>query len=984
MHYIFFFLFLSFSVQLFAGYKVTPPFLMENAEWADEVISGMSLEQKIGQLIMVTSYPAQGESNEKQIRKWIEEDYVGGVLFLKSSPHELASRANAYQDFAEVPLFIALDAENGLSFRLDSVVRYPYAMGLGALTDDSLIYRMGREIGQQCKILGINLNFAPVADVNTNPENPVINYRSFGEKPGRVANKSWQLARGMQHEKILVSAKHFPGHGDTAFDSHHTLPVVNRDYAQLDSSDFVPFKKSIDNGIAGIMTAHISMPGIDKTGMPGTLSGRVMTEILRDSLGFEGLVFSDGMNMMGITLHYTEGEAAVLALKAGVDVIEFVLNPRVVINAVAKAIDKGEISLDFIEEKCKRVLLAKKWLGLDNYKPIDINGLVSRLNKPEYQLTARLLYEQTVSVLKNENSLLPLARLDTLKIASLSVGQQNTTAFQQTLGKYMEIDHYSIPADADMNQIEKISGILENYNLIVAGIHGTSLLAKNRYNVKEYHKDAVSMLLGIENVIFTFFSNPYSLSFYDGIEKSKALILTYGDNYYAQVYAAQLIFGALTSNSTIPVSINSEFKEGHGIEVKKNGRLKYTIPEEAGFDSFLLKHTIDSMAHAAIGEGMFPGCQVLVAKGGKLVFHEPYGFHTYDSLRPLKLDDIYDWASLTKITGPLPLIMKMTQDGDLDLDLPFSSYWPSFAGKKEELTLREILTHQAGLKPWVPFYLEVTSNGPRYRDTVVRERPSANFKTRLSAGLFIRDDFKQIIIDQVNSSDLLRRKRYAYSDLGFLLFPDLISQLKKVDYEQYLENEFFKKLGASTVKYNPYRYFETERFVPTELDDLFRGELLQGYVHDETAAMMGGVSGNAGLFGTTNDLAKIMQLYLQKGTYGDFGFLMPETIGHFTSIQFPDNENRRGLGFDKPYIDNYKNKMKDAYPAPAVSASSFGHGGFSGTFAWADPENDLLFIFMSNRIYPTRENNLITKNSFRPRLQQAIYDLQNSFTYPKY
>lgn len=973
------FLFLAFFSNGFAK-KTQPPFLAISSNWVDSVMNSMTIEQKIGQLIMVTTYPSQGENNKEQMRKWISDYHVGGILFLKSSPHELASHANYYQSIAKTPLYIALDAENGLSFRLDSVVRYPHAMGLGSLTNDTLIYYMGREIGQQCRMLGINLNFAPVADVNANPNNPVINYRSFGENPQRVAQKSWQLAKGMQDEGILVTAKHFPGHGDTAFDSHHTLPTIARNYQLLDSVDFRPFKTCIDSGITGIMTAHINMSGIDKSGLPATLSEKIMTAVLKDSLGFEGLVFSDGMNMKGITKHYTEGEAAVKALQAGVDVIEFVINPDVVIVEVKKALANGELSIASIDEKCRKVLLSKKWLKLDQYQTTDLSNIQQKINSPNYQLTARRLYEQTISVVQNNKAIIPLQRLDTLRIATLSIGKVEITPFQQRLQQYMEMDHFVLPINASNEEITKMLSVFKNYNLVIAGIHGTRLTAAQNYGTTELHRKVVQQIGQHSNAIIALFGNPYTLEQLQGIEQAKCVLVTYGENFWSMDYAAQLIFGALDNSSTLPVSINKNYIEGSGEPIKKNDRLKYTIPEEEGFNSEKLKSSIDSFANMGIKQRIFPGCQVLIAKNGKVIFHESYGFHTYDSITLLQNDHLYDWASITKITGPLPLLMKLINEKKIDLDKPFSDYWPAFMGTDKELiTLRETLAHQAGFRSWIPFHLDVLKENQRHKKKYVREKPSAKFDVRISSNLYLHSDFKQKMLDDITASELLKQRKYVYSDLGFIIFPELIGQLTNSDYETLHRNTFLLPLGATTVHYNPYLFYRKNEFVPTESDVVFRKELLQGFVHDETAALLGGVSGNAGLFGTTNDLAKIMQFYLQKGKYGDICLFEPEIFDQFNKVQYPKNQNRRALGFDKPYIDNQKNLLKNAYPAPAVSPESFGHTGFSGTFAWSDPKNKLTVLIMTNRIHPTRENPRMAQLNFRPSLQQAIYQLQNSF-----
>jgi beta-N-acetylhexosaminidase len=959
---------------------VDPPFLSVSSRWADSIVSKMTLDEKIGQLIMVTAKPWLGDEQKQIIQDQIEKYKVGGILFLKSSPTELASLSNEYQKASKVPLFIALDAENGLSFRMDSVVNYPNLIALGAIHDDSLIYRMGREIGQQCKILGVNLNFAPVGDVNSNPENPVINYRSFGENAQRVAQKSSILSRGLQDEKILITLKHFPGHGNTSTDSHLSLPKIDRNYKQLDTIDFIPFKMCIGEGINGIMSAHIQLPAIDKSHRPATLSKKFMTSILKDSLHFKGLVFSDGMNMRGITLYFNEGNAAVEAFKAGVDVIEFVLNPEKVLKTVKKAIQKGYLTEKEINEKCRKVLMAKKWIGLDQYHPTEIAGLNQRLKKPAYQLTSRLLTEQSMTIIRNEKSILPIQRLDTLKIASFSIGSTEITDFQKGLERYTSVDHFNLSADALPMELAKVLNDLKNYNLVIAGIHGTKLLPAKRYTISDLQLLAVEKLCNQNHVILTFFSNPYSLGLYPNIKKSDAVIITNGETENSQDLASQLIFGAIGTNATLPVTISEKYKAGFGIEITGNNRLKYTLSEEVGIDSRILKKTIDSLANIGLREKMFPGCQVLIAKNGKVIFHETYGFLTYDTVEPVVKENLYDWASVTKITGPLPLLMKLYQDSIIDLDVPFSKYWTSFKkSNKDKITLREILTHQARFKPGIQFQDELIKENRKHGTKVFSENPTSDFSVRVSSNLYVNKGIKQRMFDEIRDSGLLKEKKYTYSDLGFYLFPDLIARLTGVGYEKYLYQNFLMPLGALKVTYNPYNHFPLKQIVPSERDDLFRKELLRGFVHDEGAALLGGVSGNAGLFGTANDLAKIMQFYLQKGHYGDFDFLSEKTMDEFTRVQYPENENRRALGFDKPYIDNKLRSANDAYPAPGASRKSFGHSGFTGVFTWVDPADQLLFIFLTNRVCPTRENTKLIDSNFRPRLYQSIIECEHTF-----
>ncbi len=458
-------------------------------------------------------------------------------------------------------------------------------------------------------------------------------------------------------------------------------------------------------------------------------------------------------------------------------------------------------------------------------------------------------------------------------------------------------------------------------------------------------------------------------------EKASGLLVTYQENQVTQELAAQAIFGAIPVDGRLPVNVNDTFFLNQGITLPKNGRLKYSIPEEVGISSFRLNSKIDSIAELGLKERAYPGCQVLVAKDGKVIFHKSYGHFTYDNKRPVQKSDIYDWASLTKITGPLPALIKLHGEKKINLDLPFSFYWPDFRNTdKEKITVREILAHQAGLPSWIPFYQEALRKNGQLKSSVFSDHPTAGFNLRVASSLYMNEHYIDHIYSEIRDSKLLPHRKYTYSDLGFHIFPRIIEDLTGSNYEDYLLTQFYTPLGARTVFYNAYKHFSRDMIVPTEQDNIFRKELLQGFVHDEGASMLGGVSGNAGLFGTANDLAKIMQMYLQNGYYGGQQFLDSASVCEFTRIQYPENENRRGLGFDKPFIDNHENKLKDAYPAVDASPESFGHSGYTGTFTWADPKNNLLFIFFSNRVYPTRENSKLFKLNIRPEMHQAIYD----------
>ncbi|TDO03172.1 beta-glucosidase-like glycosyl hydrolase [Sunxiuqinia elliptica] len=946
-----------------------------NDQWVGSTLSKMTLEEKVGQLFVIQMYSKEPLPIDHPVLDKISRHHIGGIIFMQGLPEQQLEITNQLQAASKTPLLITMDGEWGPGFRLKNTPKYPVQMALGAIQQDSLIYQMGYEIGSQMKRLGVHVNFAPVADVNSNPSNPVINYRSFGEEPQKVAHKTWLYAKGMQDAGVLAVAKHFPGHGDTKTDSHLGLPVIRHDFARLEQVELYPFKHLINKGIGGVMTAHLHVESYDPdNSLPASLSTNLIQNKLIDDLGFEGIVVTDAMNMHGVSKQFSAGEATVKALQAGNDLLEIVPNLTERIEAVKTAIQKGELSEAAITHKCRKVLALKKWLKLDHYQAASPANLQEDLHQPEYRLTKRLLHEQSLTLLKNEDQLLPLQKLDTLKIAAVSVGTTRETHFQRMLANYMAVDFFTLPEKATADDLNSLNAKLGSYNLIIYGIHDMRLSVSGKYGTTPIMNDAIARLPGKRQVI-ALFGNPYALNYLTNASQGNALLVTYQENQITEELAAQAIFGAINVSGKLPVNVNQTFRLNQGLLLKKNGRFKYTVPEEAGFSSVKLKTQIDSIVNLGLKEQAFPGCQVLVAKNGKIVFHKAYGYFTYDKKRPVKLTDIYDWASLTKITGPLPALIKLHGEKKFKLDMPFSFYWPDFRNTdKEKITSREILAHQGRLKPYIAYYQEAMRKDGHLKASVFRDHPTAMFNLRVSTNLYMNNHYIDNIYSEIRDSELLPSKKYAYSGLAFFLYPRIIKDLTGQDYEKYLQSQFYKPLGANTVTYNAYKRFPKSIIVPTEQDNLFRKELLQGFVHDEGASMMGGVSGNAGLFGNATDLAKIMQMYMQYGEYGGQQLMDSASVREFTRIQYPKNKNRRGLGFDKPYIDNKKKKLKDAYPAVDASPESFGHSGFTGTFAWADPKEQLLFIFFSNRIYPSRDNTKLFKLNIRPALHQAIYD----------
>lgn len=969
--YISFLLILICNVNLSLAQQA-PEFLKYRQDpWVDSLMQKMSTEQKIGQLFMIQAYSNQHQKTE-ELLKSIADYHVGGIIFMQGSPVAQALLSNQLQNASQIPLLMAIDGETGLGFRLDSTINYPPQLALGAIVNDSLIYQMGYEIGLQCRRIGIHFNMAPVADINIDPNNPVINYRSFGEDKYMVAKKAWLYASGLQSAGVLATAKHFPGHGDTKTDSHHDMPVIQQTKSQLDSLEIFPFDYLIKRGIGAIMTGHLQVPALEpNTKIPATLSSRIIQKKLQNEMGFQGLVITDAMNMKGVSNSYSSAESSVKALKAGNDMLEIVPRLDRAVDAVKQAIHNGELTIDEINAKCRKILALKRWLGLHNQKFVETKNLTIDLNQNQYRLTKRLLCEQSLTILQNTQNLVPLAQIDTLKIASLAIGTNTETSFQEMLSNYTQIDHFTISKTATADEINQTIQQLQPYNLVIVGIHGMGLYPSRRYGITD-PMIAITEKLRKAKTVCCFFGNPYAAQFFPALSQMNSLIIAYQDDNEAQKMAAQLIFGATGAYGKLPVTINDQFLRNSGLTSQPIQRLKYTLPEEVGINSDILKWKIDSIAQTGIQKKAFPGCQVLVAKNGKVIFRKSYGNFTYGQPQPVNNENLYDLASLTKIIAPLPAIMKLYDESKIKLDQPLAQYFQEFSGtNKAEITLRDLLTHQSRLQSGIPFWLESGSQN-KLRIGFFRDQPSEKYSIRVASNLYARDDIRLQMITDIIKSPLRQKKEYHYSDLGFSLLPLVCERTTSTPFQDLLIKEFYNPLGASTLGFKPYEHFPIHNIVPTEDDQIFRKETLQGFVHDETAALMGGISGNAGLFGNANDLAKIMQMYLQNGFYGGKQYIKATTLNEFTKVQFPEGSNRRALGFDKPNpgIKGQKNK----FPAADASPQSYGHTGFTGTFVWADPENQLLFIFLSNRVFPTRRNSAINDLNIRTGMHQAIYD----------
>lgn len=953
--------------------KQEPVIYNSDSRWVDSLMKILTPDERIAQLFMVAAYSNKDEAHKQAILKLVSEYKIGGLIFMQGGPVRQAQLCNLYQSKSKVPLMISIDGEWGLAMRLDSTIKFPRQMTLGAIQNDTLIYLMGAEIARQCRRLGIHVNFAPVVDVNNNPLNPVISNRSFGEDKELVARKASAYMRGMQDNKVLACAKHFPGHGDTDSDSHKTLPIINQSFDRIDSLELYPFKELFKQGLGSVMVAHLYIPALDTTtNLASTLSPKVVNGLLKDTLGFKGLIFTDALNMKGVSKFYKPGYVDVKAILAGNDVLLFSEDVPTAMAEIKKAIANGEITQEQIDERCRKILMAKKWLGLDNYKPIKIENLYKDLNTTYAELLNRKLSEAAITLLKNEKNLIPLMNLDTLRIATLTVGYKQPNNFQKTIDLYTFSDHYYISRDATKTEVDSTISNLSIYNLIIVNVNNTNNNPAKDFGLSQHMNYILQKLDNNSDVIVNIAANPYILSKIPELKRCEAVIMSYEDNEYTQTYSAQAIFGGIGLNAKLPINASDEFKLGTGITTQKI-RFKYTIPEDVGISSRYLSE-IDSIALSGIREHAYPGCQILVAKDANVIYHKSFGYHTYENKRKVTNNDIYDLASITKIAGALPAIMKLVDEKKLNIDDPLENYIPQVKGSnKQYLCLREILAHQAGLKDWIPFYMATLKQG-QYVDGIYSTKASEEYPYRVAENLFIHKSYKDTIYKKIIDSPINPKNDYKYSDLGYYFFHQIIEDITKEKLDEYVHKNFYAPLGMTTTGYNPRNRFDLNQIVPTEYDMTFRKQLVHGYVHDQGAAMLGGVAGHAGLFSNANDLAKLMQMYLQYGEYGGKRFISREVVDEFIRCQYCENNNRRGAGFDKPEPD----PSKDGPTCKCVSLMSFGHSGFTGTYAWADPEYGLVYIFLSNRVYPNAENKKLIKMGIRTRIQQVIYDAISS------
>lgn len=943
------FLSISFAVS-FAQYQST---LSETA-WVDSVFASLSNDDKISQLILIRAF-----SNDTGIARTadlIMNYHVGSLCFFQGGPVRQASATNYYQSITKTPLLVTIDAEWGLGMRLDSVNKLPYQLTLGALSDPSVVREMGKAVGEQCRRIGVQVNFAPVVDINNNPNNPVIGYRSFGEDKNKVIQFGLAYMKGMQDVGIMACAKHFPGHGDVDVDSHLDLPVIHKSVDQLDSLELQPFEALFGAGVGSVMIAHLYIPAIDSAVNKATsLSKNNVTDLLRNKLGYNGLTFTDALEMKGVAKYWPGGEAAVQALIAGNDILCLPENVPDAIAAIKKAIDEKRIGWEDIDAKVRKILNAKYRLGLSKWKAIDTANLVRDLNGKTDEIRYRVA-RQTMTLVKNR---IP-KYLASPKIAYVSIGSASPTPFGKALQERRKAEIFSFSytdnSASAQSVVEKIrSG---NYDEVVVSVSGYSLRPANNYGISPIAIDLFNQLqqFNTKNFVFgnvlaikNFFSAPH-------------LIACYQDDDITQYTAADLYNGNFTAKGHLPVSVG-EFKYGYSAFVPQ--------PNLASNNFY----KVDSIVSDALDRGAFTGCVVLAAKDGKIVYQKPYGHYQFNpSSQRMKSESIFDLASVTKISATTVSIMKLYEQGKIKLNGTLGDYLPSTKGTdKAKLKISEILLHQAGLVPDVLFYKYVRDSVTHLPNPSIISTHKAGFDIRVAENLYLRNDWIDTAFQLVLNSPVRQQGKYVYSDLDFIFLGKVVEAVTKMPLDKYVQKTFYLPMDMRTTGFKPLERFSLDQIVPTEFDTLFRWQLLWGDVHDYSSSVLGQTAGHAGLFSDAPDLFKLYQMLLNEGMFNGKRYLKSKTIKLFTAYHSPIS--RRGYGFDKPEKDN--TTRKQPYPAASVSQETFGHTGWTGTCVWVDPKYKIVYIFLSNRVQSQIDNDKLLELSVRGKIHDELYRILN-------
>lgn len=925
---------------------------LSSEQWLEETLATMTLREKLGQMFIYytdTHFKPADEEAWRAVQALVREHHLGGLHLWNGEPYATAFMTNQLQALSKVPLFFTADLENGAS-RFRGTV-FPPAMALAATGDTLCAYQAGWHTALEARSLGLNLNFAPVADVNNNPENPIINTRSFGEDPQRVANFAAAFIRGTHAGGVLSTAKHFPGHGDTKQDTHIELAYLAADSMRLEKVELVPFRRAIAAGVDAIMVAHVNLPSANMNPYaPATLSPEIMTTLLRERLKFDGMIITDALNMWTVNRSYTPAFATVAAVKAGADIILAQENIPAMIAALEQRVQSGEIARVRIEQSVRRILKAKARIALHRNRFVSMDSLATKLLSRAATDAAERAAERALTLLQNDGELLPLRDFEKTPIVLINVWETPqspfSTPFVQELQRFLpNLKVFNLHPQTSQAEFERITRAASAAKAQMLPIYTRIASWKGEIGLPKTLQPRLAELLALATpAVAVSFGNPY---IYPQIEKSTAYMVAYDDSRLVSVAAARAVLGLEKISGRLPISIPNYFQRGDGLRLEAlqtspsepaaamSPTLRYGFPEEAGMSHVGLD-SVRLLMQQAVRDSVFPGAVLLVGRNATIAMHEAFGNLGYGEFeRPMPRNAIFDMASVTKVIATTTACMLLYERGLLDLDAPVQNYLPDFVGKdKEKITLRHLLTHTSGLIAFRRYFIDY-HNPQDIVAAILKEELSYPTATQT-----------------------------IYSDLGVILLGKIIELVSGKSLEAFCHEEIFAPLRMHETMYNPPEALRV-RIPPTEIDTVTfgrAGKITHGVVHDENAYMLGGVSGHAGLFSSARDVGMFVQMLLNGGSYGETRLLKPETIALFLKRQEVVKGSSRALGWDTAEGTNSAGKL--------MSTEAFGHTGFTGTSLWADPKTKLFVLLLSNRVHPTRENRRIL--SFRAKLHEAI------------
>lgn len=924
------------------------------------VLDRMTLEEKIAQLLILRVNSTDNEQYNKEFVELVARVQPGGVCFFKGNPTAEALLTRRLQAVSNVPLFVSIDGEWGPAMRLDSCVAFPRQMTLGALSEenDSLIYQMGLEVAEQCKAVGINLNFAPCIDINNNSRNPVINSRSFGENRDKVCRKAALYMHGMQDGGIVTSLKHFPGHGDTESDSHLALPTIRKSRIDLDEMELYPYRQLIKENPDMVMVGHLNIPALDTTKKSvSSLSYTIVSQLLKKELGYNGLIITDGMEMKGVrNQNRFEGDVEIRALLAGADILLLPGETDSVISAIKRAVEEGVISEDLINERCLRVLQFKESHGITNYTSTNSKEIIKWLNRSEAVWVNRQIEEKALTLLKNDDDMLPLNAKTVGNTAFLCVDRKAyQSEYKRIVGEY-NLPYFYMDKKISTKEQANIITKLAPYKQIIVAFGGSNQLGGSGYGIDMSSVKLLNRLAKEKQVILIHLGNPYALNYFDSLTNYRAVIDAYQFTPSTVAAAMKACFGQIVCEGTLPVSIN-EYPAGSGILMSKSVENFSVLPEN-------ITQQLDKMLQDGIQNHIYPGCEVIALHHGQPIYHKAFGYLDYNRQEKVTPQTMYDIASLTKVAATTLAVMKLYDNGEIHLTDRIGKYVPYLAGTdKANLTLEELLTHTSGMPAFIPFYKSIQGN-----EKYLRASKSENFSIQVADNLYLRNDYPDTIRYKVAHCKL-KEKKYEYSDLNFLLLKDMVENVTMMPIEQFLAETFYQPMGLSHTSFKPLQHgFHKKEIAPTEKDGTFRKQLVHGYVHDQTSALMNGNAGNAGLFSTAEEIGAIFLMLQNGGMYDGERYLSESTVAEFTKMHHLHGCQVRGFGFHTPKATG----TSSIVPA-AASTHIFGHQGFTGTVVWCDPKEELIFVFLSNRVCPDAEPNNLAKSGIRLKAHELIY-----------